>query len=267
MGVSQEGGTPTQGGAVADKSQQLVLTALSRAAAAAGAPLHGGKATPGLFPATAAGKQAAQRCRDEGYLHPVPAPAGAKGTKAERWAITDKGLAYLLGQVSPRPVLEDLVRALEARHGQLAELLALARQSQADVAALKAGAEKVLAHACAGGQAGPSHSLNALYQTFRDGDANGQGDTLPQALLGELAGWAPSSGSEDYPLPELFRRLQAQAPGLTLGGFHDALRRLHDGGQVYLHPWTGPLYDIPEPACALLVGHMVAYYASGRVGR
>ena len=66
---------------------------------------------------------------------------------------------------------------------------------------------------------------------------------------------------------ELFRRLQALSPGLTLGAFHDALRRLHDGGHIYLHPWTGPLYDIPEPACALLVGHMVAYYASGRAGR
>jgi hypothetical protein len=267
MDVSQDGGTPTQGGAVADKSLQLVLTALSRAAAA-GAPLHGGKAAPGLFPATAAGKQAAQRCRDEGYLHPVavPAPARTRSAKAERWAITDKGLAYLLTQVSPRPVLEDLVRALEARHGQLAELLALARQSQADVEAMKARAEKVLAHVGAGEPpAGPAHRLNALYENFR-GAANGQGDTLPQVVLGELSRWAPSGASEDCPLPELFRRLRAQAPGLTLGAFHDALRQLHDAGQVYLHPWTGPLYDVPEPACALLVGHVIAYYASKKEG-
>ena len=249
---------------MADKSQQLVLTALSRAAAAAGAPLHVGKATLGLFPATAAGKQAAQRCREEGYLHPVPAPAGAKG---ERWAITDKGLIYLLDQVSPRPVLEDFVRALEARYGQLAELLALACQSQTEIAALKSAAEKVLALVGSGGPPGYSHSLNALYQTFRGGDSNGSTDTLAQALPAELARWAPAGAPEDCPLPELFRRLQALSPGLTLGAFHDALRRLHDGGHIYLHPWTGPLYDIPEPACALLVGHMVAYYASGRAGR
>ena len=43
--------------------------------------------------------------------------------------------------------------------------------------------------------------------------------------------------------------------------------------QVYLHPWTGPLYALPEPAFALLVGHEVAYYAvhsltaSGAEGR
>jgi hypothetical protein len=51
---------------------------------------------------------------------------------------------------------------------------------------------------------------------------------------------------------------------LTIGRFHDGLRRLHDEGQAYLHPWTGPLYAMPEPAFALLVGHEVAYYASPR---
>jgi hypothetical protein len=49
---------------------------------------------------------------------------------------------------------------------------------------------------------------------------------------------------------------------MSLGSFHDALRRLQDAGQIYLHPWTGPLHEIPEPPCALLVGHVVAYYAS-----
>jgi hypothetical protein len=243
---------------VADKSQQLVLTALSRAAGAAGTPLHGGKSAPGLFPATAAGKQAAQRCRDEGYLHPL----GQAHAKApERWAITDKGLAYLLAQVSPRPVLEDLVRALEARHGQVEELLALARKAQADVEAVKAAAARVLAHVTAAEPpAGYSHNLNALYQTFRG--TNGERDALPGAVLSELSRWPPAAAPEDCPLPELFRRLQRQFPGLTLGAFHDALRQLHDGGQAHLHPWTGPLYDVPEPAYALLVGHAVAYYAS-----
>jgi hypothetical protein len=248
---------------VADKSQQLVLTALSRAAAAAGTPLHGGKAAPGLFPATAAGKQAAQRCREEGYLHPL-GQAGARA--AERWAITDKGLAYLLAQVSPRPVLEDLVRSLEARQGQVEELLALARRAQADLETMKAAAAKVLAHVSgAEPTAGYSHNLNALYQSFRGG-ANGERDALPRAVLGELSRWAPAGAPEDCPLPELYRRLQAQSPGLTLGAFHDALRQLHDGGQAHLHPWTGPLYDIPEPAYALLVGHVVAYYASKKEG-
>ena len=115
---------------MADKSTQFILAALSRAAASPdGAPLFAAKSGPGLFPSTAAGKQAAQRCKDEGWLRSSsaeadvpaapPAAAGdtavlvAKKTKTapEMCVLTDKGLAWLLSQNSPRQVLEDFVRA------------------------------------------------------------------------------------------------------------------------------------------------------------
>jgi hypothetical protein len=60
------------------------------------------------------------------------------------------------------------------------------------------------------------------------------------------------------------RRLRSAHSSLTIGQFHDGLRELHNREQVYLHPWTGPLYELPEPAYALLIGHEVAYYASER---
>ncbi len=78
-----------------------------------------------------------------------------------------------------------------------------------------------------------------------------------------LAEWAESAGaSQDCPLPDLYRRLIAADSALTIGAFHDRLRQLNAARRVYLHPWTGPLYALPEPAMALLVGHEVAYYAS-----
>ena len=52
---------------------------------------------------------------------------------------------------------------------------------------------------------------------------------------------------------------------MTVGRFHDALRQLYEMNRVYLHPWTGPLYEIPEPLYALLAGHEIAYYASPRI--
>jgi hypothetical protein len=61
----------------------------------------------------------------------------------------------------------------------------------------------------------------------------------------------------------LYRRA-CQTHTLSIGQFHDVLRRLHERDQVYLHPWTGPLYAMPEPQVALLVGHEIAYYASIR---
>jgi hypothetical protein len=278
-------------GPVADKSDQLVLTALSRAAAAAGAvPLHGSKAAPGLFPATAAGKQAAQRCRDEGYLTPVseepPGEADAPATGGTATAtltrkkagtqtlhgITDKGLAYLLNRVSPREVLEEFVRSLETRRAEWGELNTLARRLLESTETLQAHVAKVLDRFPRLEGAGAASNLKALFRDFlgdsqaagQDGSPTAAADAWLPLLLEELGRWQGTGSCEDCPLPELFRKVKARTPALSLGQFHDALRRLHQEGKVYLHPWTGPLYDLPEPPYTLLVGHEVAYYASVR---
>jgi hypothetical protein len=83
-------------------------------------------------------------------------------------------------------------------------------------------------------------------------------------VLDGLRCWFDVQRLDDCPLPELYRRTKALSPKLTIGQFHDALRLLHDRQAIYLHPWTGPLYEMPEPALALLTGHEVAYYASLR---
>lgn len=261
---------------MADKSSQIIFTALSQAAAHTdGLPLHGGKTHPGLFPATALGKQAAQRCREEGWLQPLPTDSAQevappkKKPGQEPWTLTEKGLAYLLNQVSPRHVLEDFVRALETRQEPLAELLTAAQRMQTTVVALKANAEKVLQlFATPSNGTTTTGSLNALFAQFLQ---EAQRTTAVEAsssccdLLAPLARWQTTSGAaEDCPLPELFRQVQAATPGLTIGAFHDELRRLLESGKIYLHPWTGPLYDLPEPPYALLVGHEIAYYASLR---
>ena len=70
--------------------------------------------------------------------------------------------------------------------------------------------------------------------------------------------------AEDCPLPELYRQARQAAGALTIGSFHDGLRQLLEDGSIYLHPWAGPLYALPQPPLALLVGHEIAYYASPR---
>ncbi len=243
---------------MADRSSQLVLSALTRAAAdAAGVPLFAGKNQPGLFPTTQLGKQTAQRCRDEGYLLAVA--DGPPGKSGPVCTLTEKGMAYLLGQVSPRQVLEDFVRIVEEREGQLDQLLAVARKMQAGLESLRGAATAVL-----GRMDAPAGDLKALFAEFRQEKTPPPAADPAPAIVAALEAWARSCTQEDCPLPELFRRLEATSPGLTIGAFHDALRRLHASGQVWLHPWTGPLYEVPQPPFALLVGHEVAYYASVR---
>jgi hypothetical protein len=259
---------------VADKSSQLVLNALTRATAdAAGVPLHGSRTAPGLFPATTLGKQAAQRCRDEGFLRSLATETNETTPRARVNAgpvctITEKGLSFLLSQVSPRQVLEDFVRVLEAREEQVMQLVNRTRQMHSSLEALRSAVTAVLAEVerspFSTRQSG-NGDLNELFQEFRrEKPENSPIDSTP-ALLAYLDRWAGSGALEDCPLPELFRNAQGTVRELTIGGFHDMLRSLQNAGEIYLHPWTGPLYDIPEPPYALLVGHEVAYYASRRI--
>lgn len=245
---------------MADKSTQLVLEALSRAVAdPAGLPLYAGKSAPGLFAPTAPARLAAQRCKDDGYLRVVRSETRGKVVH-EICSITEKGLAYLLDQASPKQVLEDLVRAVEARHTQLHELVSAARQSQASLEGFKAIAERVLAAL----RSSKAHSSSVNGES--DPPERNGSEPWTSALLSHLAKWQASGASEDCPLSELYRWVQALAPGLTVGQFHDGLRKLHQSDRIYLHPWTGPRHELPEPLYALLVGHEIAYYASLRKG-
>jgi hypothetical protein len=276
---------------VADKSDQLILTALSQAVAHAdGLPLHGSKASPGLFPASAAGKLAAERCRQDGFLCTVAPPSATPETESarkrkpapERCTITPKGVNWLLGQVSPREILEGLARAVEGSQSQVGAMLQVVQQMQHTLAALRGTVETALNMAPAP-EATPLGSLAALFRQFlaqrppetlnRFGivqaealHTNGDGctTTASEAIVGILQQWEASGASDDCPLPDLYRLAKEQAHDLTEGTFHDELRRLYACGRIYLHPWPGPLYDIPDPQCALLVGHGIAYYASVR---
>src|SRR5262249_52667374 len=135
----------------------------------------------------------------------APPPAG-RPAGPELGAITDKGMAYLLSQVSPKQVLEDMVRALEAREAQVGQLLAAVRSMQTAFQALKASAEQALSAA-----ARPGRDLKSLFADFcRSGEANGEPAPAPaaapadEAILASLAGW--SAPTEDCPLPELYRQ-------------------------------------------------------------
>jgi hypothetical protein len=249
---------------VADKLTALTLAALGKVATSpAGMSLYGTRSAPGLFPNTAAGKAAARRAIDTGLLTPNRfAPAGK-----ETYSPTESGLQFLLDQSNPKAVLEDFVRGVEARRTQVDDLLATAHAMSDELTALRATVAAVLPTVV---QTRTTVDSSDPPSPYRGGAAGGIAEmtrTKPRAstataILARLADWTSTAGAgQDCPLPDLYRSLTV-CDDLTVGRFHDELRTLHAAHSLYLHPWTGPLYALPEPTFALLIGHEVAYYAS-----
>jgi hypothetical protein len=254
---------------LADKSSRLIRDALSRAATEPdGLALLANKSEPGLFPPTSLAKTAALRCKEEGFLQIVRTESKGKVSR-EICVLTDKGRQYLLHQSDPREVLEDLVRVLESRHAEVEALAESVHGVQRSLEGIRAAVEQVLPQLAPAAQAvngATQHGvhMNGNAAVHSPPSALTASDDLIAEVKEKLAAWhTATSASEDCPLPELYRRLESDLP-TSIGQFHDCLRRLHEERMIYLHPWTGPLYALPEPAFALLVGHEIGYYASIR---
>ena len=261
---------------MADKLTPLILDALARAVADPdGSPLFASKSAAGLFPPVAAAKPAAQKCLQEGLIRVVRTDAQGKQLR-EFYAGTPTGLKFLIDHASPKQVLDDFVRLLEERRDEVRELLAAAERMAAALDGMGEAVAAVLPRVEAGrlpvgplrGERSEPGCPAPRLAVARREDALAVAEPVTTAelcdrLLTRLHDWASSEGvPRDCPLPELFRSLSTLDPAPTVGQFHDALRRLHADHRVYLHPWTGPLYAIPEPTVALLSGHEIAYYAS-----
>lgn len=233
-----------------DKSAPMVLDALNRAVLEPGGlPLFAGKQLAGLFASSASARHVAQQCKDDGLLQIVRSESRGKAVQ-EICAITEKGVAYLLAQSSPKQIIEQFLRALDTRGREIQHLQQTVQLLQESLEGMRTAAEKLVRN---------------LQEPAVNGHAVENGvDVCMVATLSFLAERQRASAMQDYPLPDLYRKIRENAPTLSIGRFHDGLRKLHQQEQIYLHPWTGPLYDIPEPALALLVGHEVVYYASRR---
>jgi hypothetical protein len=234
----------------------MIVAALGRAAVEPGGlPLHG-VVPASLFPTSTSAKKTAQFCKTEGFLHVLRTEARGRGVR-EICAITEKGLAYLLTQASPNQVFGDLVRALHDQQGQIGELLKTVRQWQANNDSFKSLVDKCLHQGDRNGHLRSAPAVNG--ETVNPATSECKSLELEAQILSFLDKWQEAG---DCPLPELHRRIGGGH--ITIGQFHDELRRLHQEERIYLHPWTGPLPEIPEPALALLAGHGIAYYASRR---
>ncbi|QVL30479.1 hypothetical protein KIH39_16650 [Telmatocola sphagniphila] len=234
---------------MADRATKLILDALTRASTEPdGMPLFSSKSEEGLFPSTAVAKTTAERCREDG-LFTFQTSSGNR----EVATLSEKGLQYLLHHSNPRQVLEDFVRILEQRQREVDSI-------SNHLLGLKKTIE---------GMHSTLRELKVRFSTPSSG-TNGHVAKLleksddavetQQILLKNLQAWRNENAAQDIPLPKLYQQTMSEPD--KLGAFHDALRKLHEQGKIALHPWTGPLYALPEPAFALLIGHEIAYYAN-----
>jgi hypothetical protein len=215
--------------------------------------LYAGKTEDGLFPSSPSGKAAARKTLEEGWLEICRTEPNGRTTR-EIVQLTPAGTECLLTQAQPREVLEDFVRVLEAREDQLRRWLDQSQELVATVAAMRSVVGRWMESAGVPAAVSP-----------RQSSAGCDLEEVEAALLTHLADWAGTAAAgQDCPLPELYKALSLRQHPPTIGQFHDCLRRLHADHRLYLHPWTGPLYLLPEPSLALLIGHNIAFYASLR---
>jgi hypothetical protein len=225
----------------------LLMEGLIRIAASIdGLPLLAGKGQAGAYPNTAAGKEAACFCEDKALVRVLREETRGKN-RHSHFGLSSAGRRWLKEHCGPRPLLEQLGQVLQER---AAELGLLKKQLEAQEVQL--------------------HDLKALVtEALRDlqnEPAFDQALPLPGEadILAALASWQNRELLKDASLPDLFRAALAATPDMTIGQFHDACRALARKQRIYLHPWTGPLFEMAEPALALLAGHEIAYYASLR---
>jgi hypothetical protein len=229
--------------------ESLVLAALKKALSSP-EPLSliASGRNPGLFPRTRLGQQAAELCQQRGWLECVASrPAGK--TVTALYTLTEAGLQWLLHKTDPATALEALQQRIVQGQQQWqtwGEMLERCREELDQLRQWVAGV------------------IEELKTSARQGWAAGNPAILKATAWPFLRRWQETHPQEDCPLPELFRQLRQQHPQLNVGQFQEALRQWYGQGQIVLHPWAGPIYEIPEPELAMLVGHAIAYYVSLR---
>lgn len=228
------------------KYQSLVLTGLAQSYASPGEmPLHTTRAQPGLFPASAPGKAAAQAALQSNWLQTVRTEPRGK-TITTYVALTPAGSAYLLEQSDPKPLLEQVQTRLKCEESHLQEVQSQVRTAFQTMESLR-------------------HRVEQLASMFDQRQVVQTRISVPaweDSLTEYLTRRQDARPAEDCPLPELYQQARQIVPELSVGTFHDGLRRLHADRRIALQPWTGPLHELPEPGLALLQGHSLAFYAS-----
>lgn len=264
--------------AKAVQAEALALAALSQML---GDPsprlLHGAKGQVGVFAsASAAEKSAAKLCLDHGWLVKTGELPGKGKAKKELFCLSAVGIQAVLAQSDPKPLLESLRAGLERIEAQSGNIVGEVRGNL--VAALDAMNTTIL------GALEPLAALRDLAQIKQNLSQvleRVQPVDVEQLLNRAPIPVAPAASADErwleavprmaaeqrqknpfqrLTLPQIFERLKEERPDLSLGQFHDGLRRLHQQNRIRLGPYTQALATLDDPRNALYLDREVKYY-------
>lgn len=222
---------------------ELILEAIERALAdPVPRKLHGTKAHPGVFlSSTAATKAAAEYCLERRLFEPR-GELKSKTKAVPLYGIAPAGVAYLL----ERDPLRNLLTSTQAGIENLSRLAVDCHQTLVQVQKQLATLGDVVAHTTARLQPPDVSKLLAGVlpaQTVGSDTSGMGGQSHPyRALQSELLSFVQQqrrqAAMRPVELPQLYRFARSRQPALTLGQFHDLVRRMAEARQIRLSPFT-----------------------------
>lgn len=213
------------------RDEEMMLAGLRRLLTEPGAKLFGSGRARGVFPQrTTAAERAAGLLSSRGFLE-------VDDTGACR--ITPLGVKWLAENDEVKTLLEDVLRSAETQRERLESIAESCLKEATRLAQQRMAVSSILA---------------------RIGPASADADSLDDAVLEALQMQKRGPSQADCSVADVYATLSKQGVEASIGRFHDSLRRLREAGRLRLAPWTGPLYELPQPALALLIGHEVLYY-------
>lgn len=220
-----------------EATETAMLAVLRRLLSAPdGQRLYGNDRARGVFSSNSPGsRRLVDQLQNRGYL---TVDTGEDGRPIAR--LTQAGRQWVVETENPRLLLEDLARAAESQRDSLRKIESACR-------AQRDALERQIADV--------RHVLERVHLPAANAD-----HLMTPRIVEILRDHAGSDKPSALTLAELFHALRFRQPELSIGQFHDLVRFLHESGSLQLTPWTGALYQLPEPELALLIGHEVLYY-------
>lgn len=229
------------------KLQPLVLAGLTAAfASSTECLLIASRSQSGLFPNNVAGKAAAQAAIHAGWLKVEKSETRGKSLTTFV-SLSPAGMDYLLGQTNPKPIIEAVQKQLQQSESTLFVLRDQLQTCHKHIQVMRNKVEEL--------EKRSGTMVTHEKVTMPDWESN---------IKGYLHHRQVARPAEDCPLSELYQHARQQVPQLSVGTFHDGIRRLQARQEIALQPWTGSLHELPDPELAIMQGHSVAYYASPR---